>query len=342
MKRKNKIRPEQVNMLYRQLAAMTGAGMTVGGAIQALAEDSEDSPINPLVEQMNKDIMSGKKPGEVLAANLPQLGGLPARFFDQESKVVSSFFSDIAEFSEKRQLLKGFINLSFLYPGLVVLVLLLVIGLLMVVVVPMLASMFVDMGQALPLPTRIVIALSSFMGGWAFACIVIAAIAGVLVLRRNKNWLYAIIDKVPGFRALNRKIACAELARTLALLTKLHVPVQEILQAAASSVTNQYYSLKIAGIACQCQGLSQFVLQLRQAGIVPALISHTVHAGDRSGTLAEALHESARFMETDAEKAYDRFVVLLYPVTIIILGLIVGFCVVAMYMPIFQMGSAVG
>ena len=342
MKRRNKIKPEQVNMLYRQLAAMTGSGMTVGEAIQALAEDSEDSPIRPLVEQMNRDIMSGRKPGDALAANLPNLGGLQAKFFDQDSKVLSGFFSDIAEFSEKRQTLKGFIKLSFLYPGLVALVLLLVIGLLMVVVVPMLASIFTEAGQFLPLPTRIVIGISRFMSGWGGILLVMVVLPVILVLRRNKKWLYAIIDKAPGFGTLNRKIACAELARTLALLTKLNVPVAEVLQAAAPSVTNKYYSFKIAGIAGQCQDLSQFVLQLRQAGIVPALISHTVRTGVRSGTIAEALHESARFMETDAEKAYDRFVVLLYPVTIIILGSLVGFCVVAMYMPIFQMGSAVG
>jgi type IV pilus assembly protein PilC len=81
---------------------------------------------------------------------------------------------------------------------------------------------------------------------------------------------------------------------------------------------------------------------LRQAGLAPSLVSHAVRAGERSGTLSEALHESARFVEHDAEKTYSRFVVLLNPITIILLGIVVGFCVIAMYMPIFMMGTIAG
>jgi type II secretory pathway component PulF len=336
------IRPDHLNLLYRQLGAMTASGMRVEEAIKTLAEEADDSPVRGLVTAMQKDVERGTSAGEALASHLVHLRGLPPTVFSKDTNTLSRFFGDIAEFSEKRQALRRFMALSFVYPALVAVVLLFVVTLLMVVVVPMLASMFSDMGQALPLPTRMVIALSGFLGGWGGLMILVAVAAVLVIFLSNRLWFFQAADKMPFLREVNRKIAGAELFRNLALMTKLSVPSEQVLSAAAAFVTNDYYTKRLKDIAPKCRTLAEFVTRLRQEGLVPALVSHTVRAGERSGTLSEALHESARFVEHDAEKTYSRFVVLLYPLTIILLGAIVGFIVIAMYMPIFQMGAVVG
>ena len=341
MARNTSFKPDHVNMLFRQLSAMTGSGMAVAEAIKTLAEEGEDSPVRDLVETMNRELQSGKSQGEVITKHLPHLRGLPLSALDKDLPTVSRFLADIAEFSEKRQQLRRFVILSFLYPSLVAALLVSVIFLLLVVVVPMLASMFSDMGQALPLPTRIMIALSNFLGS-VWYLIPAGVIAVIVVIQNKRPWLYAVADKIPLIKALNRKIACAELMRNLALMNRIEIPVQEALPAAAAAVTNSYYSGKIGVLAQKSQSISQFITLLRESGLVPAMVGHTIRAGEKSGTLEAAFRETSRYVELDAEKTYNRFVVLLYPLTIILLGVIVGFCVIAMYMPIFQMGSMAG
>jgi len=336
------IKPDHLNMLYRQLGAMTASGMTVADSIRTLAEEGDDSPVRGVVTAMHKELERGASAGEALAGHLGHLRGLPATVFDRDRETISQFFSDIAEFSEKRQALRRFMILSFAYPALVAVVLLFVITLLMVVVVPMLATMFADMGGALPLPTRMVIALSGFFSGPAGWLLQVGVVALIVIVLYKRIWLYMIADRIPVIRAVNRKIAGAELLRNLALMTKLDVPSELALSAAAASVTNDFYSFRFKNIAGKSRSASDFITQLRQAGMAPAMVSHAVRAGEKSGTISTAIQESARFVEHDAEKTYGRFVVLLYPLTIILLGAIVGFCVIAMYMPIFQMGMMVG
>ena len=332
---------DHLNMLYRQLAAMTASGMTVSEAISALAGDSDDSPISGLIATMNSELKSGKSPGEVVTLHLQHLKGLPAAVLGQEPADASRFFTDLAEFSEKRQQLKRFLVLSLIYPALVASILLFVISLLMIVVIPMLSAMFADMGGTLPLPTRIVVALSRFISS-VWYLIPAGIVALILIFRYRRQWLLTAADNVPFVKGLNRKIACAELVRNLALLAKCDIPAQEKLQTAAASISNEYYAHRFSEIALNSRDLTQFVTQLRQAGLLSAIVSHTVRAGERSKALASALYETARFTDYDTEKTFNRFVLLLYPLTIILLGIVVGFCVIAMYMPIFQMGSMAG
>lgn len=342
MARKKGIHPDHLNMLYRQLSVMTAAGMTVAEAIKVLAEEGDDSPARPLLDAMKNELAAGSRPGDVLSANFPYLKGLPPELFEKDPATAAEFFSSLADFSEKRQMMRRFLGLIFLYPGLVAAMLLAVISILLIVVVPMLAAMFADMGGTLPLPTRIVIALSSFVQGWGGFSVLMALAALIGMLIKKKSLRYALIDKLPVLRMLNRKIAGAELVRNLALLTRAGVSSRDALSSAAASVTNEYFSGRFTDAARNSQGIAHCLSELRKEKLISSAVSHAARTGERSGTLTAVLHESARFLEQDAEKTYDRFLVLLYPVTILLLGTVVGFCIIAMYMPIFQMGAMAG
>jgi general secretion pathway protein F len=336
--RQKKIKTAHINMLYRQLAAMTGSGLTVAESIRMLAEESDGSPVRTLVMALRKEMESGATAGDAMSRHLPHVGGLSPSLFDQDAKTVSGFFRDLAEYSEKKEALRKALILAFVYPAFVSLVLVLVLSLLMVVVIPMLASIFSEAGQVLPLPTRMAIALSNFLKGWGGFVLLAALAAGVTVLVRNRSIAYRLIDKVPFLGALNRKITGAEFLRSLAFSAKIDIPPSKWAQKAAAGLTNEFHAKRLKDALSGAISVEQLVGQLRTFGLVPPMVGHTLRAAEKSNTIKTGLDESARFMEYDAEKAHERFVVLLYPLMIIAIGIIVGFCVIAMYMPIFQMG----
>jgi type II secretory pathway component PulF len=326
---------DHVNLLFRQLAAMTASGMTIEESINVLAEEGEGSPAAGIVSAIRKEIGKGMPPGEAIIKYIPQLRGLSPSVFSQDLRTVSHALRQMAEFSEKRQTLRRFMVLSLIYPVFLITVLLGVLTLLMIVVIPMFASMYADIGGILPLPTRIVMALSRSF--WKFGWLIPAGIVAVIVLALHKKiWLLA--DKIPAVKTLNRKIAAAELLRNLSLMANTNSPSREVLREAAG-VSNDFYASKLREAAAGADGMSQFIDRIRQMAIIPPMVRHTVRAGEKSGTLAAALAETAEYMEREAEKTYNRYVVFLHPVLIILLGSIIGFCIIAMYLPIFQLGS---
>lgn len=330
--------PSHLNLLYRQLAAMTASGMTISDSIKALAEEAEGSPLRNIVRQMHKELEQGTSVGEVAMQHLHLLRGLPASVLDRELPAVSQFFSEMAEFNEKRQTLRRFLILSFVYPAFVATLAFAVLAMLLIVSVPMFASMYEDTAGVLPLPTRIVIAFSNLFSTTWFV-VPIFIIAALIVLLNNKMLLYTLADSIPFVRSLHRKIAGAEILRALSLLSRLEIPAAEALLSAATSLTNRYFSRRLTDLALQARSFSQAITFMRQYELAPAMINHMVRTGENSSTLAVALYESARYMEQDAEKTYGLFAVLLYPALIVLLGTIIGFIILALYMPIFQLGS---
>ena len=142
MSRKKRLRPDHLNMLYRQLSVMTAAGMTVAESVRTLAEEGDDSPARPLLDAMKNELAAGRRPGDVLSANFPYLKGLPPELFERDPATAAESFSSLADFSEKRQRMRRFLGLTFLYPGLVAGWLLVVVSVLMIFVVPLMESMF--------------------------------------------------------------------------------------------------------------------------------------------------------------------------------------------------------
>jgi type IV pilus assembly protein PilC len=331
------IKTDHANLLFRQLAAMTASGMTMVEAITVLAEEGEGSPVSGVVSAIRKEIERGASPGEAIIKYIPQLRGLSPGVFSQGLGTVSQVLRQMAEFSEKRAVLRRFMALSMVYPAFLITVLLGVLTLLMIVVIPMFSSMYAEIGGVLPLPTRIVMAMSRHF--WVFGWIMPAGlVAFIVIARRKRIWLHALADKIPAVKTLNRKIAAAEFLRNLSVTAGLNIAPREALQH-ASAVSNDFHASTLRKHAARVDGISQLIDSIGQTGLIPPVVRHAVRAGERSGTIATALQETAAYMEQDAEKTYNRYLVFLHPVMIILLGIIVGFCIIALYMPIFQMGS---
>ncbi|MEK6698361.1 MAG: type II secretion system F family protein [Nitrospirota bacterium] len=331
------IKTDHANLLFRQLAAMTASGMTMVEAITVLAEEGEGSPVSGVVSAIRKEIERGTSPGEAIIKYIPQLRGLSPGVFSQGLGTISQVLRQMAEFSEKRAVLRRFMVLSMVYPAFLITVLFGVLTLLMIVVIPMFSSMYAEIGGVLPLPTRIVMALSRHF--WVFGWIIPAGIVAIIVIAQRKRiWLHALADRIPALRTLNRKIAAAEFLRNLSATATMNIAPREAWQHAAA-VSNEFYASTLRDHAARADNISHLIDSLGQTGLIPPIVRHAVRAGERSGTIATAFQEIAAYMEQDAEKTYNRYLVFLHPVMIILLGIIVGFCIIALYMPIFQLGS---
>lgn len=331
----------QQAMVCRQLALLTATGLTLPESLKALAEERETTPVNRAVAAINSEVERGNQAGEALTRNLSQLQGLPPALFKQGSEQLSRVFRQIAEFADKKQELRRIFRNSSIYPAAIAGVMVLVVLLLSVVVIPMLASMFADMGQSLPLPTRIVIGVSNFLKGWGGLFLIVLFSTAVAGLCKNSKLVFGILDKTPAIGRLNRSIAATEYLKTAILLLQSGLSLREALTVAADSVTNTYYAEKLKRLAEQGNDAAAALSNIQNKGLIPSIVGLTLRTGDRSGAALPAFIEAADYMERETDLAYTRFSSLLPPLMIIFIGCAVGFVIIAMYMPIFQMGSAV-
>ena len=342
MASKKIIRSDEVNMLCRQMALLIASGLTSAEAISALVDERDNTPMGRLLASMDEEVRRGAPASAVLTRNIPQLKGIPAALVDKGGEDLSQMFRELATYNEKRQETKKLIKASLVYPSIILSVAVAIVALLTVVVVPMLAGMFAEMGQALPLPTRIVIAVSDFMKGWGGLFLFIVLTALVVIIRKNKALALGVADRLPILQNLGRTASSAEFLRTLALMTMAKQPLSESLQASANMITNPYHAEQMHGALSGVNDVPGLVAAMRQTTLLPQMMQKTLAAGERSGMLSSALAEMADYMEREAARAAGRFTASLEPLLMIFLGTTVGFVIIAMYMPIFQMGSVVG
>jgi len=326
-------------MLCRQLAILIASGRTPAEAIKALAGEAGESPIRDVVAAMAEELERGVAAAEVLSSHLSVLRGLPSEVFQLGSRELAMAFRDVSVFAEKKQELRRTFLASTMYPAVIVAVLTIIVLLLSVIVIPMFAAMFADMGSNLPLPTRMVITAAEFLrrgGGLVLVLAVTGVVAGFL---RNNRRLFGMLDRIPVLGALNRSIAATEYLKTVTLLVQSGLPLRSALDSAAGSVTNSFYSGRLRDLSARNSDTSGLINALQRSRIVPAIVGLTLRTGERSSAALPAFTDAAEYLERETELAYGRFSSLLPPLMMITIGVFVGFVIIAMYMPIFQMGS---
>lgn len=326
-------------MLCRQLALLIASGRTPAEAIKAIAAEPGVFPVKDVVAAMADELDRGGAAEEVLGRHLSVLRGLPSEIFRLGSEPLARAFRDISVFAEKKQELRRTFLASTMYPAVIVAVLTIIVLLLSVIVIPMFATMFADMGSNLPLPTRMVITAAEFLRGGGGMVLVLAVTGIVAGFLRNNRRLFGMLDRIPVLGALSRSIATTEYLKTVTLLVRSGLPLRSALDAAAGSVSNAFYSGRLKDLSARNSDTSGLLDALQRNRIVPAIVGLTLRTGERSGAALPAFTDAAEYLERETELAYGRFSSLLPPLMMITIGVFVGFVIIAMYMPIFQMGS---
>jgi len=345
-----KVTDKDVVILTRQLATMIDAGLPLVQCLDILGTQTENKTLSAVVTQVRSDVERGPTFADALKKHPKVFDNLYVNMVaaGEAGGILDTILQRLAAYMEKFAKIKRQIKSAMIYPSVILFVAVSVVALLMVVVVPMLANMFSEMGQALPLPTRIVIAISNFLKGWGGLTLLIAIIGffvGLKQFRKTENGLRltdSIALKIPVAGTLIQRVSVAKFTRTLGTLMTSGVPILEGLLIVSRTAGNKVVEESILQTRQSVSEGKTLAEPLSKAKVFPAMVVQMISVGEATGALDNMLNKIADFYDDEVDSAVAALTSMLEPLLMIFLGTTVGFVIIAMYMPIFQMGSLAG
>lgn len=347
-RRLKRIRPAEAAMLTRQLATLLGAGFPLVPALDTLLSQGRSHTFNRILAQVKDSVVAGSS----FAAALARYPGTFSSLFinmvraGETSGTLEIVLDRLAEIGEKQEELKNRIRSAMTYPLLMLAVGLLVLFFLLTYIVPSITAIFSDMNQVLPAPTRFLIRLSALIkGGW---WLLVLAVVGLVVLFRmlgktakGRFLIDRTLLRLPAVGVLVRKMAVARFSRTLGSLLENGVVLLSALEIVKNVVGNVLLADAVAAAAREVgkgQGLGN---SLAASRVFPDLPIQMITVGEQSGQLEAMLYKVADVYENQVQASILRMTSLLEPVMILLMGVVVGFIVLAICLPIFEMNTLI-
>ena len=343
------IKAADIAVFTRQLATMLKAGVPLVQSFEIVAEGAEKPKMRELVNQLKNDVAAG-------SGLAPSLAKHPRHFDDlfcslvgsgEDSGTLEVMLDRVATYKEKTEQLKAKIKKALTYPSAVIIVAIVVTGILLVKVVPTFAETFRNFGSELPAFTLFVMRISEFVQDWWFI-ILVALLAAALLVRearlRNKKFaefLDTAILKAPVFGGIVHDAVIARFSRTLATTFAAGVPLVDALESTAGAAGNAVYAKGIRQIKNDVTSGTTLYEATKATGLFPTMLLQMVSIGEESGSLDEMLDKVANHYEEAVDNAVDALSSLLEPLIMSILGVLVGGLMIAMYLPIFMLGSVI-
>jgi general secretion pathway protein F len=338
----------QLALLTRQLATLLKAGLPLEEALAALAEQNEDTRVRTLVVSLRSRVMEGASLAAGLAdapESFPEIYRASIAAGEQSGKL-DQVLARLADYSEARDALNQKVWAALAYPLLLTIVAVAVVTGLLAYVVPQIVGVFTQMHQALPWPTRALLALSAFVKAWGWLMLillVIAAIGGRLALRvetMRSRW-HEVLLRLPLIGRLTRAANTARFTRTLALLTASAVPLLDSLQIGTQVLANLPMRAAIRRAAVKVREGGSFSRALGDSGYFPPVVLRLIASGERAGELERMLEEAANNQQRELDRWVATLTAILGPLVILLVGAMVLFIVLAILLPIFEMNQMV-
>ena len=338
----------QLALLTRQLATLLKAGLPVDEALAALAEQNDDQRARALVVALRSRVMEGSSLAAGLAEapeTFPEIYRASIAAGEQSGRL-DQVLGRLADYSEARDALNQKIWAALAYPILLTLVAVAVVAGLLVYVVPQIVGVFTQMHQALPWPTRALIALSEFVKIWGWLLLILliaAAIGGRLALRTERvryAW-HGLLLRMPLIGRLTRAANTARCTRTLALLTASAVPLLDALTIGAQVMPNLPMRAAVKRAALKVREGSGFSRALAESGYFPPVALRLIASGERAGELERMLDEAANHQQRELDRWMTTLTAVLGPLVILLVGAMVLFIVLAILLPIFNLNQMV-
>ena len=331
-------------LFTRQLSVMLGAGVSLVSALQNLAQQEENRALGSTLRQIRYDVESGS----TLAAALER----HPRVFDplfvnlvragETGGFLDTVFKRLTRFLEKRLQWRKAVLSASLYPAVVIVTSFLVLGVILVWVIPVFASLFANLDVPLPLPTRMVMGASGFLSRWGLPLSLgagAAALSGGIYFRTAKGrmWVDRFILAAPLLGPVTTQLLTARFARTLSTLLSSGVPILEAMDLTARALGNVRFQETVLTLRSEVESGSTLAEPLSNSGLFPQMASEIIQIGELTGTLDDMLLKLAVYYEEEADTSISRFLALLEPMMMLVLGIVVGGMVLSMYMPIFSL-----
>ncbi|CAK0743743.1 Type II secretion system protein F [Gammaproteobacteria bacterium] len=335
-------------LITRQLATLVGSGLPVEESLGTVAQQTEKSRIKSMILGVRSRVVEGHS----LAAALTDFPNAFPELYratiaaGEQSGHLDAVLDRLADFTESRQAVGQRTWLALLYPALVTVVALLVVGALLVYVVPQVVQVFQGTGQQLPWLTRALIAVSSFLQKWwmiLLGGLITAGVALRILLRRPGPRLnfHRLILRLPLFGRLERGMNTSRFARTLSILAASNVPVLDALRIAGAVLSNLVMRAAVEEAARRVREGSALHQAVGTSGYFPPMTVHLIASGEASGRLEEMLERAAVTQEREVDTYVATLLGLFEPLLILIMGGLVLIIVLAILLPIFELNQLV-
>jgi|WetSurMetagenome_2_1015567.scaffolds.fasta_scaffold17359_2 type IV pilus assembly protein PilC len=347
--RSKKVKLAQIGIFTRQLATMITSGLPLVQSLDILSNQLESATLRAITRTIKEKIEGGARFAETLRDYPNSFDDLYVSLVvaGEEGGMLDSILSRLSNYIEKSEKLKKKVKSALIYPSAIVVVAIGVVLVLLLFVIPVFENMFSSFGKALPLPTQIAINLSKFVKGYILYMIpVVVAIA--FVARRyyktdnGRRTIDRLSLKMPVVGLLLQKAAVARVTRTLSTLLTSGVSILESLTIVAKTAGNRVIEEALVRARADISEGRSISDPLKESGVFPPMTVQMIQIGESTGALDSMLNKIADFYEEDVDTMVGNLTALLEPVLMVFLGIVLGALVIAMYLPIFQLGSVVG
>ncbi|PYX92176.1 MAG: pilus assembly protein PilC [Acidobacteria bacterium] len=339
-----KVKTKDIAIFFRQFSVMIDAGLPLVQCLEILAANQE----NPTFQKTLTGVRTTVEGGATLANAMRQY---PNIFDDLTTNMMEAgetggildiILQRLAQYVEKAVKLRSAVKSALIYPVAIVSIAVLIVGALLKWVVPIFANLFVGLGVDLPLPTRMVIGLSAFVGHfwWFFILGSVALFYGIKQIRKHpkgRYYLDHILLKMPAVGPLLRKIAVARFTRTLGTLITSGVPILEGLAITAKTSGNAVLEEALLKVRKAIEEGRTIVDPLKESGVFPNMVTQMIGVGEATGAMDNMLQKIGDFYEDEVDAATRDMLAMLEPLIIGLLGISVGGIVVSLYLPLFSM-----
>ncbi|MEI7838885.1 MAG: type II secretion system F family protein [Methylococcaceae bacterium] len=348
-KRAPKITPADISIFARQLATMLNAGVPVVQGLSIVGHGHENASMRDLLLTIKTDVENGDSFTQALRKHPKQFDDLFCNLVEagERAGVLEGLLDKIATYKEKSESMKKKIKKALTYPIAVVMVAFIVTTILLVFVVPVFEDLFKSFGADLPAFTKMVIAMSKWMQ--AYWWIVVGVLIGTFYTfkffkqtsERFNYFLDKTLLKVYVVGIIINKSAIARFSRTLSTMSAAGVPLVEALESCAGTCGNRIYADAVLQVREEVAMGERLQFAIAASGLFPHMVQQMIQIGEESGALDAMLSKVADFYEEEVDNLVDNLSALMEPMIMMILGILVGGLIVAMYLPIFKLGSVI-
>lgn len=344
-----KVTPKDVVIFTRQLSTMIDAGLPLVQSLQILGDQQENQTFKKVLRAIRMDVETGSTFAEALKKFPDIFDNLYCNMMEagEMGGILDTICSRLAAFMEKAQALKKKVKGAMTYPIICVCISFIVLAVMLIFVVPVFESMFADFGSALPAPTQMVVDLSAF--AQSNFIYIGAAIFGLIYLikriyktKKGREKIDELLLQLPIIGTLLRRVAVAKFSRTLGTMLQSGVPILESLNVVARTAGNTVIERAVYRVTDSISEGRAIAEPLAETGVFPGMVVQMINVGESTGALDTMLVKIADFYDEEVDQAVENLTAAIEPLMMVFLGGMIGGLVVAMYLPIFSMASAIG
>ncbi len=344
-----KITPEDIAIFSRQLATMMAAGIPMVQSFEIVGNGNDKPAMQKLILDIKADVEGGSSLHESLSRHPLYFDDLFTNLVEagEQAGALENLLDKIATYKEKSEALKKKVKKALFYPAAVLVVAIVVTVILLIFVIPQFEKLFEGFGAELPAFTQMVINASRFLqnDGVFVGMVVAGGVYAFIYFKKRSKKMREVLDrmslKLPVIGPILTKSAIARYARTLSTMFAAGVPLVEALESVAGATGNIVYEDAVMKMREEVSTGIRLQQAMQNTGVFPNMVIQMIAVGEESGSLDEMSGKVATFYEADVDNAVDSMSSLLEPLIMAILGVLVGGLVIAMYLPIFKLGSVV-